>query len=63
MFDTRELKVIHSSMPPPGSELVGEISGTYKWVIKDWSKVRKSLKQKRGGKYLSQPFILGGINW
>lgn len=47
---------MHGPEPPPMNEPVDDMSGTYEWVIKDWSKILAP-------KYRSEPFTIGGFNW
>jgi hypothetical protein len=42
--------------PPPLNEAVDDMTGTYEWVIKDWSKIRTP-------KHHSESFAIGGFNW
>ena len=48
--------VMHGPAPPPLNEAADDMSGTYKWVIKDWSKIRTP-------KLRSESFTIGGFNW
>ena len=47
---------MHGPAPPPLNDAANDMSGSYEWVIKDWSKIRTA-------KYRSETFTIGGYNW
>ena len=48
---------MHGPAPPPASVSSGDdMTGTFRWVIKDWSRIVSS-------KHRSERFVVGGFSW